>query len=478
MYNYVKGGNTVTFMQIIMEKRKNNDFIRFDTVLMDYLGYSVKNIKVNEEIIRRQAYHAFLKKTETDRPATLPTIRRWFGIKDYKEPSREQVLKIALSLKMGVKDAEYLLTKGIAEPSWQINAYEEIIAMYCLEKRMTCKKYKYIVEKYEKRLFECAEIKHESNTRWLFRQFEHLRNLPEDKFMCWMWENACVFKGYSITVQEYLEKYREKVVEYVRGDIKKSLDLLLAETKYKKWREKRIKNHIFINEGQLIKKYISNCMKAGKDKVSEQTCKNILELTRLVYSEAGKNKVLISELFSFFDENFSEDDNPVKSTITPKYLSDLFHIPDKKDKMFQAKKILVELKKMDAGAECPEKIVHMINDCCKCNIYFNNIGEAYDWLREYIHEAKRRTLMVRRTDLLPMILYVSQHIYDSDVGLYDKDEALEVFKNLADATLIACNMPVLDEDYFYDSVLMSCFQDNDMYIYQDVAKAMSCIKSI
>lgn len=461
-----------------MEKRKSGDFMSFDVVLMNYLGYSVEDIRMNENDVRRQSYHSFLRKTENDRPATLPTIRRWFGINEYKEPSREQVLKIALSLKAGVADAEYLLIKGIAEPLWQINNYEEIIAMYCLEKQMTCKKYKTLVEEYEKKIACCNDIKHEANTRWLFRQFEHLRCMTEDEFMCWMWEHAGVFKGYSSTVQEYLEKYREKVVEYVRGDMKDYLGLLLSETDYGKWREKRVKNRIFANEGHMIKRYVANCMKNGNGKLSEQMSKNIMELARLVYSEAGKNSILISELYSYFDEEFSEEDNPVKSTITAKYLSDLYNIPRKNDSMFYAKKILVELEEMDENAPCPDGIADIIEEYCHCNISFNNAREACDWLKEYISEAKRRTLMVKRTDLLPMILYVAQQIYNTETGsdVYDKEEALEVFKNLADATLLACNMPALDEAYFYDAVLIACYQDNDMYMYQDVAKALAYVQ--
>lgn len=52
--------------------------------------------------------------------------------------------------------------------------------------------------------------------------------------------------------------------------------------------------------------------------------------------------------------------------------------------------------------------------------------------------------------------------------VYDKETALKTFRDLADATMIACNMAPLDEKRAFDMILLQCFQEDEMYGYDDV----------
>lgn len=464
------------YTQIIEQKLKENNFQRFDAFISNYLGVILEETERTEEK-RKEAYREFLHRIEKDKPASLPTIRRWFGIHGLKEPSREQVIRLAFSLKLDVKTTEEFLINGIGEPSFQINDYTEMIAMYCLENHRDYAKYESLVKEYETHLEVQQEISHEANTQWLFQQFEHIKHFSEEDFMYWMWENARIFKGYSKTVQDYLNKYRDLILEHMRQDVKKRLELLLSETGYGAWRKKkRVGGDA--KEGELIKKYLDRNVKSRRSEISDNLRNNILELTKLAYSEAGLNTKLLAELFSASDESAaSEVDLPENSvrTISGKYLSDLFNIPVRNEMMIHARQAICELEGMDSEAPCPTQVTEMIAEFSRTAPVPENAGEACEWLKEFDSEGKRRRLIVKRNDLLPMILYVAQQNYLSEVlktgeqdEVYNREKALKMFRNLADATMIACNMAPLDEKYVFDMILLECYQQDEMYGYGDV----------
>lgn len=465
----------MNFIQVLGESIKDRRFMTFDVFIITYLGFKEEELESDEEGVRHRAYRLFLQRTASERPASLPTIRRWFRIQSGKEPSRSQVIGIALSLHLCVEEAGLFLMKGIAEPSWQINDYTEIIAMYCLENQLGLVQYEEMVREYRRHLASDIEISHESNTQWLFRQFEHLRGLTKDEFMYWMWEHAGIFKGYSRTAQEYLEKYRQQIVGYIRRDMKEQLKILLSETNYDNWRrQRRIRKRS--GEGETIRYYINRVMKSGKGGISEDLSGTILELSKMVYSDAGQNTRLFSELFSVVDTSAATDEDAGKKkvikAVTPKYLSDLFHIPVRNELLFRAGQLLREIEKADVNESCLEQVREMAGS--KTPVH--NAQEAGEWLREFIREGKRRRRVIGRSDLLPMVLYVSQQRYqtemDADMHSYNREKALRIFRDMADATLLACNMAPLDEKYFFDAVLILCYQEKEMYGYQDVIETL------
>lgn len=467
----------MNFVQVLGEELKDKKFMTFDVFIITYLGFTRKELAADENGVRRRAYHLFLRQTGSEKPASLPTIRSWFGIRSRKDPSRSQVIRIALSIHLCVEEAEQFLMRGIAEPSWQINDYTEMIAMYCLENRIGLVKYEQMVEEYRKHLDSDVQINHDSNTQWLFQQFQFLRGLPKGEFMYWMWEHAGIFKGYSRTTQEYLEKYRQQIIGYIRHDMKEQLKLLLSETNYDNWRRRR-RTRRSVKEGETIRHYINWVMKSGKGGISEGLARNILELSKLVYSDAGQNAKLLSGLFSAVDTTAaaadeSADKGKVIKAVTPKYLSDLFNIPARNELLLQARQLLNELEETDGNGPCPEKVQEMAGG----KTLIHNAGEAREWLREFIREGKRRRLIVGRSDLLPMVLYVSQQVYqiEMDVGghSYNREKALRVFRDMADATLLACSMAPLDEMYLLDAVLIFCYQEREMFGYTDVIEALA-----
>lgn len=476
MYNERMNETKRKYTQVIEKKLKEKDYQRFDTFIAAYLGLVLEGTGEAREA-RKRAYAEFLHRVQHDKPASLPTIRRWFGIHEQKDPSREQLIRLAFSLKLDVGTTESFLTKGIGEPSFQVNDYTELIAMYCLENKVAYDKYENLVVEYEKNLQTQQEICHESNTQWIFRQFEHIKYFSEADFMYWMWEHASIFKGYSKTAQDYLNKYRKLVLEYMQQDVKKRLELLLSETGYTAWRKKR-KIIGTTKEGDLIKRYLRRSVKSRQSEISDDLRNNILELTKLAYSEAGLNTKLLAELFSASEESVaSAVELPKNSirTISAKYLSDLFNIPVRNEMMIHAKQAVCELQTMEPEQPCPSHIKKQMIEFGKTASVPEKSGEAQEWLETFIYEGKRRRLIVKRNDLLPLILYVAQQVYLAEVStigeldkVYDKETALKTFRDLADSTMIACNMAPLDEKRVFDMILLQCFQEDEMYGYDDV----------
>lgn len=459
-----------SFSRIIEAKLKEGTYMRFDRFLIRRMGYELKGSPEQQEAARKQAYLTFLHRISKENPASLPTIRRWFGIYDFTAPSREQIFRIAFALELGLQETEEYLVQGLRAPSFQINDYSEMIAMYCLEHRRGYAEYQSMVLEYEGSLQRQQEILRESNTQWLFRQFEFVKQYDEEQFMRWMWENAGIFKGYSMTVQEYLDKYREHVVEYMRTDTKKRLELLLSETGYAAWRKKRI-HATGEKEGQLIRKYIKWDARNKKSEIPEHLGKSILELAKLAYSENGLNARLLSELFTLPKSSPSKQAELPAHTIravSGKYLSDLFHIPERNEMRIRVRQAIQELKRLERDAACPDYILNIIEKYGRRGLCVADVGEALEWLEEFDGESRRRRLVVKRDDLLPMILYVAQQRYLKKGGAYCCSAAKRMFTDLANATLIACNMAPLDENYVYDMILLACFQEEEMYGYEDV----------
>lgn len=465
---------TQKFSEIIGKRLEENQFIRFDSFIISRMGYELDGTEEEKNMVRRDAYHSFLRCIPTERPASLPTMRRWFGIHGFMAPSREQIIRIAFAMGLPVEEAKEYLEEGIGEPSFQINDHTEIIAMYGLENHWNYTKYIYMVQEYERGLEQRQEICREANTQWLFQQYEHIKNASEEQFMYWMWKHAKIFKGYSRTVQEYLNKYRELVLRYMRQDVKKRLDLLLSETGYDAWRKKRFRNSSG-NELDWIKKYVKWNEKAKSKEISGHLAKSILELAKLAYSEGGQNTKLMSELFLIPERQASPLKNLPENTVkivTSKHLSDLFHIPERNEITIHTRQAIRELEKYGSDEECPGYILELIREYSKDSVRIGSAGEALEWLKEFDNEGKRRRLIVKRGDLLPMILYVSQQKYllqNAETGdFYCQHDARKMFLDMANATMIACNMPRLDEKYLFDMILLECFQEDEMYGYGDV----------
>ena len=228
----------------------------------------------------------------------------------------------------------------------------------------------------------------------------------------------------------------------------------MAESGFQTWK----KRHFYrssANELEQIKKYIRSNERSKNPDISEHLAKNILELAKMAYSETGQNTKLLAELF----------ESPA-STMTHKYLSDLFHIPERNEMHIRSRQAIQKLEKYADEEPCPPDIAEMIDQFGKGKVVVERVGEAKEWLEEFDNDGKRRRLIVKRSDLLPMICYVAQQRYRAQIAdaveTYSQSEAQKVFLDMANAVLIACNMPAVNEKYRYDKQLLQSFQEEEV----------------
>ena len=67
----------------------NHTFLRFDVFIVREMGYSF-HTKRDLDRVRRPAFLEFRKRTGHYPFASLPTMRRWFGIGSFSSPEEEK----------------------------------------------------------------------------------------------------------------------------------------------------------------------------------------------------------------------------------------------------------------------------------------------------------------------------------------------------------------------------------------------------
>lgn len=459
------------FYEVINNLVKEKEFNSFDSFIIKEMGFDWDSITNEEqkEKVRYEAFHIFRKSTNQKNFASLPTMRRWFGISGKAKPSREIVYEICFEMNLDKEKAKEYLTKGIGEPSFQVNDYQEIIYLYGIENGISFKQCLKMIEMFEKNMDREIIFQKTHTTKELTEQFEIVKNANSQEFILWMIDRADWFKGYSYTTLNYLAKMRANIMEGIREDSKKLLENLLQETNYKKWSSKHGRGR---DEYKKIRKYVKSL---GSDKdfnVSENLGESILELARLVYSEKEANSRLLSEIYSSPESKISSKKKERTTEIcgmTGKYLSDLFNIPTKKEQKIRVSQMMRELNEYQPNDKCPEWIQKLGNMYTKGKGDFSTVSCAMEELKKYESENRRRCLLIQRGDILPMILNIAQRKYwEENEWEYKKDRARQIFIDLANVTLNACNMAKLNEEYELDAVLLACYQEKEMFSYSDV----------
>lgn len=448
----------------IQEMLKERKYVEFPTVLMKCLGYG-ENYDASENM-REDAYKTFCGRLNGRFPASIPTMKKWFGIGGVSIPKREQIYELCFYLNLTVEEAEVLFTAGIKEPSFQINDYHETIYLYGLENSLEFDVCQELIEKYELALREDIVICHTHTTHELKRQFLYKKSLAPQQFLEWMLDNQVFFKGYSKSTLDYLLHYRKLIVNHIREDSAICLNSLLNETGYAAWKKRRLRRE---KEEESIRKYIYSTRN-----LDESLRKSILELVQIVYSETEQNALVIRELFSEQVGNKWKQkiSHSINFRMTEKRLSDLLHVGIQKERQIRVTQAYSVLADLEDASECLDWIRKLILEYSANESDVQTVKEAKEWLLLYKKEHKRRSLLIQRSDLLPLILYVVQNHYLDTIGydmnLYKREEATKEFTEVANSTLAACNMALLDEKYVLDDILFQCFQDKGMYSYAEM----------
>ena len=145
--------------------------------------------------------------------------------------------------------------------------------------------------------------------------------------------------------------------------------------------------------------------------------------------------------------------------MTQKHLSDLLNIAKQKEKNMELTRKRYEL--LDSMEKNPEA------------------AKQLSQIEKNKREHKRRMVQVERADLLPFIQYVAVFRHLEEISVcgkkYEAKKAKEQFVILADQILTAC-MAVISEKYELDSLLLLGFQEDDCYLYEELAEQLVMMK--
>jgi len=460
-----------SFKDIIISILNDNSFTRFDIFLIRKINGD-KEIQELTEKMRHNIFLQFRKKTGNIDFASLPTMRRWFGINGYAEPGREQIYEICFALSCSGAEAEEFLRVGIHEPGVQFNDYHEVIYLYCLENGLSREKAQSLLKQFENSLDAAVEFAQTHSTNQLMEQFDLKKGESVEQFMQWMLANAASFKGYSKTALDYFNTYHSLIVKYVRADVSERLDGLLKETNFAQW----VKRKRFLpakTQGELIRKYIRYVQKRHTAGISEDLLDNIRELNRIANVESNSRQNILSEIFAA-ETSYSG----VIGNMTGKHLSDLLNLPVQMERAIRAEKALLELEGQQGDLECPKWIQEFIVTYTKGKKVPKTNSTAKEWLLHFCREHKRRCQLIQRQDILPMVLYVAQRQYTDKMGEsgeYYQESAKALFEEMANVTLSSCGMAALNPDFQLDALLLACFQPEEMYSYEELTDVLECI---
>lgn len=474
-------GNIKTLTIALEEIKITRKFKDFSHFIIEKMGYTYsetigEEAKEQQKEIRQQAFAEFRQRTHREEIASLPTMRKWFGIGGKATPSREQVYQMCFVMGLSAVDAEEFLLEGIKEPSFQVNDYSETILMYGLENGFAYEECVEMIDELEERMEPDISFQQTRGTQMLLSEFKGHKHLSKEKFLDWMEENAACFKGYSKTTLDYFIKYKKIILDYVKKDAEEELSRLLAETDFENWCRSR--GFLTKDPKKKIHNYIRSHSTGKKNILSDDLKESIMELAAIAYTDKNANAQLLGEVFrsnKTLKTDTSVGFNAIEG-MTGKKLSDLLNVATQKQRIFHVRQASRKIKELENEEACPKWIQEMTQEYSRKKVEIKTVADAKKWMKEYLEEHKRRCLQIQRSDILPMILYVSQRRYleeiDHDMTNYNQQDALIAFDNLANATLSACNMCQINEQYELDTVLRSCYGKEEMYTYSELLEVI------
>lgn len=461
-----------SFCDNILRVAKEKPLHQFDRfVIQKMIGY-VQEMNLTD--MRKEAWHVFWNKIGKQTLAAIPTMKRWFGIGGVAIPSRTMVFQICFAISGDSETVRDYLMNGIAEPDICWNDYQEMIFVYGLDHHYEYEKCLRMIGRFERCLDRGEALQHTFSTKKLMEGYYENRDMEEEEFFLWMLDHASLFKGYSKTALSYFEMLRDEICVYVKQDAKERLDLLLKETDYTIWIEN---NHMKREQGKKqLDHYIKRCKRRKKERMSEELAERLQSLGRVAYCEKNTNSMLLSEIW--LTESFVPmlvEDSCGLYNMTAKHLSELLRIASKREEDRWLASMIRELEELPEEKRCPKRIVEeMKQQGILCEKY-DSVHTVKEQLQAIRKKSNRRYFCIQRSDLLPLILYVSQRRYlerQKSFATYDQEKARSLYIRMANSILNACQMVGLNKVYRLDAATLACFESDAMYEYQDVLEVI------
>lgn len=464
--------------------KRQGYFQRFDKYLIQKWYDSQENVdfeslgQAKQKKVRRQAYHNLQKQINGENVADAHTIRKWFGLNGFTKPNREKMFRLAFAVKLSPGETQEYLIQGLRIPGIQINDYREMIYLYGLERELTFDGCNRMIHILEKQVSSELVLEQNTHTEQLWEMYEmHRMKEPED-FLLWLCENAGMFKGYSKTAWNAFIGLKNEIHKTIREEALECLQMILQETDYSVWREGRGSSKEL--DEQAIRQYVKNECRRKNPCISKEMAESIRWFTGIAYSE--KNSDLISELYAAAmcpggnsKKRYREKKGDGKLAgihlLTDKQLSQLLTVAEQKEKVIRLSHAGTQLEGCEEKEPCPRWIEKILKD------YYGkekslNVKDAKKEIFYHLQHQKQSCHLISREDLLPLLHYVAQHRYlisiGEDMGQYDREDAVKNFERLANTTLSACQMALLNQEYELDYLLLTSFRENDMYSLSDL----------
>lgn len=456
------------FHENIIKLTKEKPLYQFDRF---FIRKMLQQDEISDmEEARIEAWHIFWKRIGKQPLATIPTMKRWFGIGGVAIPSRYMVYQICFALGENSDSLREYLRKGIMEPDISWNDYQEMIMVYGLDHQYDYEKCVRLIDQFEKNLNRKEKVMHTFSTKQLMDGYYKNRSMDEEDFFLWMLDHAAFFKGYSKTAVSYFKMLKDEICDYMKKDAKEQLRMLLEETDYAAW---AAKNQLPKEaESKKVERFIKRCRRKKQDRIPEEAIAQIQTAARTAFNEKNTNAMLLSEIW-FNEKNGA---HPVEESqglynMTARHLSELLRIAEKREEEIWLAAMTGELEELAEDETCEKNLLEDLNAHKILCEKHTTVKEVKAQLYELRKNRKRRYFCIQRSDLLPMILYISQRRYlesQAQSVHYEKKEAKAQYIKMANSILNACQMALLDDSYRLDAACLVCFEQEDMHEYQEV----------
>lgn len=475
----------------VRKLKQKNDFFYFDQFLIEKMlgrNYDVEEITTQ---IRNQAYRTCVAAMGEDKVAAVQTMQKWFGIHGRTVPSRETMFHLGFALHLTMEEVREYLIRGLHEPDFQVNDYREVLFMYGYTNQLTYAHVLELIQKFESMLEPELELQQHNHTDDMMEEYQINCHLPENEFLEWMSDSAEDFKGYSKTVLDYFRLYKEEILLGIKEEAEQDLEELLSQTTYAQWEKSRFhkgfRKNGHADKKRNIQKYINVELRRDNGCISEDMEKRFKEVLEMAFLSVESNQELLAELYASLNSKVRNyKTNNLKDTskkriplnvnlMSDKYISDLLNISIHKERQIHLSVIQNYLTRCEEDTPLPSWMEERLR-------IYKYDGDMEDrelleqWLAKKLGEQKRRCNVLKRSDLLPLILCVAQHrhfIRENKKENTNIAAAKKEFVELANHTLSACHMELLQpERYELDAVLMMCYQKDDIHYFADVLEEL------
>lgn len=455
---------------------------RFSDYLMETFGDAAQQ---DEEKKRKELYRLLKKELSAYNIVSNATLKLWCGIGGNRKPSREKLLQMAVVMLWSEDQLQQAFSRGMQEPGVQINDYQEVIYFYGLQHGLALEECEAMIHVFEREVHRDLVLEQKTHTEELWEAYKDWTKLDKEHFLFVMCENAGKFKGYSKTALNYFVKYRNEILRYVRQDARNQLMDILGDTNFFVWaRKEGVKT---INYDVQIRRFLKNEKRRKNTGLTKDQIHDIEYYHWLGYSKENRNTDLIMELYvgaldepaqkqgksrkiSFLDRSLFRAPQEVKF-MSNTYLSHLLNVSVQKERDIRLSMLSSRLMDLKDDMPCPDWAMRELKAFVR-EAPVMTCGEAKKLLSKEKVSQRKKCVLVERGDLLALIHCLSQKRYmegcQEHTREYDCEGAKKAFVDMADATLTACNMPTIHEEYALDHFLLSAFGKEEMMSYSEM----------